>query len=209
MLNSQLYIGLRAEREQKEGMEMREILRNRKWQHKVLLAFIAGLLIAAVPLAVTSFILSRELARLRDEMATLKGWTLTTDRTEYKLGETLKITFQNRFDWEIFVFTVHGITIEKKNENWEPIYNYVLPEYFQPGKTHPVCFSIANNTSFNFDWNQTMIHYNWTTDVVTYEQASIGQYRIKMTFAFRSAPIEFLCPEEIVTIYSNVFTIRP
>jgi len=181
-------------------------------KREVLLVFIVGLLIGGVPLAVTSFILGCELAKLRDEMATLKGWTLTTERKVYRLGETMKITFQNRFDREIFVFTVPSLIIEKKNGNWEPLYDYILPEYFQLGILGiPVCFSVSNNTSFDFYWNQTIITYsNWTsTAVVTYEQAPIGQYRIKIIVSFIYGPIEFLYPEEIVTIYSNEFAIRP
>jgi len=172
----------------------------------MVVGFAIGLLVAGLPLAVLSFMLSNELNRLNS----FEGLNLTVDKGSYKLGETIEVTLENRFDRQIFVSTGTTFVVEKKNESWIPAYYYMLPEYLRYCGQYgpPVNFAVSNDTSFHIAWNQTIMRCVWSTREIIHEQVLPDLYRLKMMISFRDVFIEDLPPDETLTIYSNEFTIH-
>ena len=179
----------------------------------VVASFAMGLLVSGLPLAVLSFMLSNELNRLNS----FEGLNLTVDKGSYKLGATIEVTLENRFDREIFVFTLHYFEVQQWNGSWASLYAYALPEYFallyQGIQGVPQALSVSNNTSLKTHWNQTMtnLSYNYSTTppmpVLSYAQALVGRYRLKMTIALRYGSFEGAGPEDTIPIYSGEFSI--
>jgi hypothetical protein len=181
---------------------------------KVLVAFVVGLLASGIPLAAFTLFLMSEVNRL----GSIKGVSLAVDKDSYALGEIIKITLENKFDRELFVFTFDFFELQRKDGSWMPVYNHALPEYLLKAYQGMVgvaqAQSVAGNTSLIVSWNQTMVRLSYVsatpypTPMLNYSQLSAGEYRLKMTISLRYGSLEGAMPENSFEVYSNQFAVR-
>lgn len=127
----------------------------------------------------------------------LEQVTITTDKTEYEQGETVKFIVKNNLDQKI-VLIARDLMIEKLEDNeWKMV--RVLGECC--GKCRPVfSFDILPNSAENFTWDQKTFACEILGEVA--EQMSEGRYRSKGNYYFEGES------GDRETIYSNEFTIK-
>lgn len=117
---------------------------------------------------------------------------IRTDKTEYQLGETVKVTLTNNLDTLFKIKNiqqmVEGVAdLEKKTENgWEKMSLIIVPDIFPvkellPGEIHI------------YEWDQSVFLGGTTT---TYSKVLPGIYRFKFTF------------DQVYSVYSNEFEIK-
>jgi len=111
---------------------------------------------------------------------------ITTDKTEYESGETLKVKIQNKFREQICFSSCYPYLLESKNENWES-YKYAECQEFD-GNGH--CMKAGELKAFE----------------LTLPQISDGFHRL-------TVPVCVGCESEDTfretkRFYSNEFTIK-
>jgi len=149
---------------------------------KVFFAFILGVLVVGVPLAVQTYLLSRQLSDLRNQLNGLRGQidglltnapthveatvdsirlNLSLDKTSYWLGESVNITLR---------ITNEGNETALLTRSSPPLIGFVIYDessqiFSGPQVTTPVCVEKSLNPeesfSMNLVWNQRA-HSNYT-----------------------------------------------
>lgn len=142
------------------------------------------------------------------------GISINTDKTEYKIGETIKITIKNNLESAI-VPTILSDPEHKKI--FGESYGIGMIEKFEDGKwigIEPVwrcensCFSecmynhaIESHEKRVFEWNQTILICNKEDRMERVEYAETGKYRISSNVWTKEK-------QAYETIYSNEFIIK-
>ena len=135
--------------------------------------------------------------------------TITTDKTEYDQGETIKVTLENNlnesiYSYGLFQFGCGALYLQREDlsGNWKDVDTFICPVPMPP----PVIeYKAGEKKSYCF--NQK----------IDYEEkvlAEPGRYRFKFIYYIECEPQDsdrslFICPSENKkTIYSNEFIIE-
>lgn len=134
-----------------------------------------------------------------------KEVTITTDKEEYKQGETVKITVKNNFDNSIWYLNGHSGCSDKNksyttyrlvNGTWKDVSPHVMCIQIV-GAGLPIYKELTPSASTEFIWDQKI----WSAVNGTL-QAPDGKYKISVKYK------ESKEVEDLKEVYSNEFTIK-
>jgi len=138
---------------------------------------------------------------------------ITTDKAEYKQGETIIINISNSLNDDIFLptrLTIQRLT-DSTSETYYSLSKLIEVRYCCPCPNAPPIFTIHSKSHDTIEWNQTMLTYcNESTGSSVIEQTIVGNYRVMIKYSLEETSIDIFRAgsPDIYTVYSNEFTIK-
>ncbi len=153
------------------------------------------------------FICNFEDCRCIPEIQLEKQVTITTDKTEYGLGETIRIIVKNNLDKPIWFYgwseftCVGGFSIGKKEKGYKEFYPLATEKCLSPiVKLEPKSERVYKlNLSLS-----TPARKHWEE----YNVELLGTFKFKFNYFLNETSAQEHHINEAITIYSNEFTIR-
>jgi len=141
------------------------------------------------------------------EMVREKLVTITTDKTEYTKGETIKIILRNNLDRPIWYYDwsefgcVGGFSIGKKEERYKEFYPLATEKCLRPiAKLEPKSEKVYKLNLSLF----TPAREHWEK----YNVKLLGTFKLKFNYFLNEISAREYHINKAITIYSNEFTIK-